>query len=68
MLLTAVLIGLGAVFAALMWYAPTGLAPISEETRRYYAQGGRQVRRCAQVDWSPLFREAPGTSVRREEN
>jgi len=50
------IVGAAVLYGMWLFKPPTMSLYVSEGTRIYYATG-RQSRRCAFVDWTPLLRE-----------
>ena len=51
-----VIVGVVVLYGLWRFTPSTQYDYVSEETRIYYATG-RQARRCAFVDWAPLFKK-----------
>tara|TARA_Y100001951_G_C11189717_1_gene210756 strand:- start:10 stop:186 length:177 start_codon:yes stop_codon:yes gene_type:complete len=51
-----VIVAVVVLYISWQFKAPSQYDYVSEETRIYYATG-RQARRCAFVDWTPLFKK-----------
>ncbi len=54
MAVALIVLGVAGFIGLTLYLDRTEMSPVSEATRRYYAQGARHVRRQAIVDWTRL--------------